>query len=89
MQLISKFNNEIRFLLCAIGNFSKHSWFVPLNFKTLLQIIDTFKKNLNEFGDKASKTWVDKGRWFYNKLLKMWLKYNEVKMYLRQNEGKI
>ena len=62
MQLISKFNNEIRFLLCAIVNFSKHSWFVPLNFKTLLQIIDTFKKNLNEFGDKASKTWVDKGR---------------------------
>lgn len=62
MQLISKFNNEIRFLLCAIDNFSKHSWFVSLNFKTLLQIIDTFKKNLNEFGDKPRKTWVDKGR---------------------------
>ena len=30
-QLISKYNKEIRYLLCAIGHFSKYAWVVSLN----------------------------------------------------------
>ena len=30
MQLISKFNKGIRFLLCVIGIYSKYAWVVPL-----------------------------------------------------------
>ena len=33
MQLISKFNKGIRFLLCAIDIFSKSAWLVPLKDK--------------------------------------------------------
>ena len=29
MQLISKFDREIRFLSCVIGIFSKHAWIIP------------------------------------------------------------
>ena len=30
MQLISKFNKEVRFLLCIIKIYSKYTWLVPL-----------------------------------------------------------
>ena len=33
MQLISKFNEGFRILLCAIDIFSKYAWFVPLKDK--------------------------------------------------------
>ena len=33
MQLISKFNKRIRFLLCAIDIFSKYAWVIPLKIK--------------------------------------------------------
>ena len=33
MRLISKFNKEILFLLCAIDIFSKYAWVVPLKDK--------------------------------------------------------
>ena len=33
MQLISKFNKKIRFLLCAIDIFSKYAWAIPLKIK--------------------------------------------------------
>ena len=33
MQLLSKYNKGIRFLLCAIGIFSKYAWVVPLKDK--------------------------------------------------------
>ena len=33
MQLISKFNKEIRFLLCVIDNFIKYVWVISLKDK--------------------------------------------------------
>ena len=33
MQLLSKFNNGFRFLLCVIDIFSKYAWVVPLKDK--------------------------------------------------------
>ena len=33
MQLISKFNKGLRFLLCVIDFFSKYAWVVPLKDK--------------------------------------------------------
>ena len=33
MQLISKFNKELKFLLCVIDIFSKYAWVVPLKDK--------------------------------------------------------
>ena len=48
MQLISKFNQGFRFLICAIDIFSKYAWVVPLKDKTGVSIVDAFLKILND-----------------------------------------
>ena len=42
MQLISKFNKRIRFLLWAIDVFSKYAWVIPLNDKKDITITNAF-----------------------------------------------
>ena len=44
MQLINKFNNGFRFLLCAIDIFSKYAWVVPLKDQKVLVLLMLFKK---------------------------------------------
>ena len=64
MQLLSKFNKGIRFLLCVIDIFSKYVWVVTLKDKKCITITD------DKSGRKPSKIWVDKSSEFYNKSLK-------------------
>ena len=47
MQLISKFNKGIRFLLCVIDVFSKYAWVVPLKPKEGITITNAFQNNLD------------------------------------------
>ena len=44
MQLISKFNKGIRFLLCVIDIFSEYAWVIPLKDKKVLKLLMLFKK---------------------------------------------
>ena len=44
MQLISKYNKGIRYLLCAIDFFSKYAWVVPLKDKKRVSIVNAFQK---------------------------------------------
>ena len=44
IQLISKFNKGIRFLLCAIDIFSKYAWAIPLKDKGGVTIVNSFQK---------------------------------------------
>ena len=44
MQLISKCNKGVCFLLCVTDMFSKYTWVVPLKDKKLLQLLILFKK---------------------------------------------
>ena len=46
MQLISKYNKRIRFLLCLIDPFSKYSWAVPLKAKKGITIVNAFQSTL-------------------------------------------
>ena len=51
MQLISKFNEGFRFLLCVIDIFCKYAWVVPLKNKKGISIVNAFQsilKNLPE-----------------------------------------
>ena len=42
MQLLSKYNKGIRFLLCVIYIFSKYTWVVPLKDKKDISIVKLF-----------------------------------------------
>ena len=74
MQLISKFNKEIRFLFCVIGIFSKYAWVIPSKDKRRITITNAFQKILDESNRKPKTIWLDKGSEFYNRSMKSWLK---------------
>ena len=65
MQALSKDNNGIKYLLTVIDMFSKFVWFVPLKRETEQEVANPFSSILKE--RRPSKTWVDRGREFYNK----------------------
>ena len=88
MQLISKLNKGIRFLLCVIVIFSKNVWVVSLKDKKDVTIVNAFQKVLDKSDRKPNKIWVDKGSEFYTSSFKKWLKENPIEMYLTHSEGK-
>ena len=61
MQFISKYNEGIRYLLCAIELFSKYAWVVPLKDKKGTAIVNAFQKILSNSKRKLNKIWVDQG----------------------------
>ena len=90
MQLLSRYNKGIRFLLCAIGIFSKYAWVVPLKDKKGISIVKAFQSILKQTNSKRkpNKIWVDEGSEFYNASFKKWLQGNDIVMYSTHNEGK-
>ena len=61
MQLISKYNAGIRFLLCVTDIYSKYAWVVPLKDKKGISITKPFQKVSDESNRKPNKIWLDKG----------------------------
>ena len=55
MQLISKYNKRIRYLLCAIDLFSKYAWVVPLKDKKGVTIVNAFQNSLDNSKRKPKK----------------------------------
>ena len=88
MQLLSKYNKGIRFLLCVIDIFSKYAWVVPLKDKKGISIVKAFQIILKQSSRKPNKIWVDKGSEFYNTYFKKWLRDNNIVMYSTHNDGK-
>ena len=56
IQLLSKFNKGVRFLLCVIDIYNKD--------KKGITITNDFNNFLHESGRKPNKIWVDRGREF-------------------------
>ena len=70
MQLISKYNKGIRYLLCVIDLFSRYAWVIPLNNKKGESIVEGFEKILDDSNRKPNKIWVDHGNECYNNKFK-------------------
>ena len=81
MQAFSKDNNGIKYLLTVISTFSKFVLIVPLKRKTGQEVANAFSSILKE--RRTSKTWVDRGREFYNKDVE-----KLVELYFTENEEK-
>ena len=88
MQVISKYNKGVRFLLCVIDIFSRYAWVVSLKNKKGANIVDAFQSIIKQSNRKLNKIWVDKGGEFYNNYFKKWLQDNDIVMYSTHNEGK-
>ena len=71
MQLISKFTKRIRFLLCVTDIFITYTWVIPLKDEKETTITNAFQNVIDKLKRKPNKIWVDKGREFYNRLLKI------------------
>ena len=72
MQLISRCNKGIRFLLCVIDIFSKYACVVPLKDKKGVSIVTAFQSILKQSNRKPNEIWVEKGSEFYNTFSKKW-----------------
>ena len=70
MQLLSKYNKGIRFLLCVIDIFSKYAWVILLKDKKGISIVKAFQSILKQSNRKPNKIWVDKGSEFYKAYFK-------------------
>ena len=55
MQLLSRYNKGIRFLLCVIDIFSKYTWVVSLKDKKGVSIVAAFQSILKQFNRKPKK----------------------------------
>ena len=88
MQLLSKYNKGISYLLCAIDLFSKYAFVVHLKDKKGASIVNAFQSILNKSKRKPNKIWTDQGSEFYNTHFKKWLKDIDIIMYSTHNEGK-
>ena len=89
MQLLSKYNTGIRFLLCVIDIFSKYAWVVPLKDKKGISIVKAFQSILKQSNSrKPNKISVEKGSEFFNAYFKKWLRDNDIVIYSTHNEGK-
>ena len=88
MQLLSKYNKGIRFLLCVIDIFSKYAWVVPLKDKKGISIVKAFQIILKQSNRKPNKIWVDKESEFYNAYFKKWLRDHDIVIYSTHNDGK-
>ena len=87
MQSLSKYNKGNKYLLCAIGLFSKYAWVIPIKDKKGVSIVNAFQKIISK-GRKPNKIWVDQGSEFYNNSFKEFLKIINIEMYSTYNEGK-
>ena len=65
IEIFSKDNNGIKYLLTVIDIISKFVWIVPLKRKTGQDVASAFWSIVKE--RRPSKTWVDRGREFYYK----------------------
>ena len=88
MQLISKFNKGIRFLLCVIDIFNKQVWVIPLNDKKRHNNCYAFPKNVDKSNRKPNKIWEVKGKKCYNRSMESRPEKNSAEMYSIHNKRK-
>ena len=88
MQLLSRKNKDIKYLLCVIDLYSKYAFVIPLKDKKGISIVNAFDKIIKQSNRKPNKISVDQGGEFYNNVFEKWLSDNDINMYSTYHEGK-
>ena len=61
VQLLSRKNKGIKYLLCAIDLYTKYTFVIPLKDKKGISIVNAFDKIIKQSKRKPNKIWVDQG----------------------------
>jgi hypothetical protein len=77
-----------KYLLTVIDVFSKYAWGIPLKNKTGLSLVDAFQKIFKQTTRRPKKLWCDKGKEFFNRNFKNFLKDNNIHLYSTESEIK-
>ena len=78
-------NNNYRYVLVMIDNFSKFGWTVPLKNKNAQTIKDSFENILISSKRKPNLIESDRGKEFYNNIFQDFLIKNNIKLYSRNS----
>ena len=78
-------NNNYRYVLVIIDNFSKFGWTVPLKNKNAQTIKDSFENILLSSKRKPNLIETDRGKEFYNIIFQDFLNKNDIKHYSRNS----
>ena len=78
-------NNNYRYVLVMIDNFSKFGWTVPLKNKNAQTIKDSFENILISSKRKPNLIESDRGKEFYNNIFQDFLNKNNIKLYSRNS----
>jgi hypothetical protein len=84
MSSLSRFNGGIKYLLVVIDIFSRFLWVQPLKNKTAKEVVEGFKHILQS-SRKCKKLRTDKGSEFTNKIMKEYLKNQNIYFFTTQN----
>jgi len=80
IQSLSKFNDDVRYLLNVIDIFTRYAFVRPLKNKEAPTVLDAFKSVLNEAENNPHILVVDKGAEFSNKLFEKFCVQNKIKL---------
>ena len=86
--LLSKYNNNNKFIFTIIDNFTKYAWGIPLKNKSGEVVASAFKTHIISSKRVPDKIWCDRGKEFYNKHFKAVLKENNIHMYSTHSDLK-
>ena len=78
-------NNNYRYVLVIIDNFSKYGWTIPLKNKNAQTIKDSFENILLSSKRKPNLIETDRGKDFYNNNFQDFLNKNDIKHYSRNS----
>lgn len=80
VQQLSKYNDNIRYLLNVIDTFTRFAFVRPLKNKTAVHVLEKFKDILIEAKQKPLMIVMDKGTEFMNTLFQNFCKENNIKL---------
>jgi hypothetical protein len=79
---------KYKYILTVIDLYTRYAWAIPLRDKTGNTVKEAFRKIFKDSGRNPKKLWCDRGKEFYNGVMKNFLKGNSIEIYSTNNDGK-
>jgi hypothetical protein len=80
VQQLSRFNDNHKYLVCAIDSFSRKLWVRPVKAKTARLVLEAFRSIVDAMGDKPGSFFADKGTEMKNATLINYLNSQGIKL---------